>query len=55
MSWIEAAASELMAPECVLIVAAMIAATMRPSNPVGMCSTMKVGKITSELSNARPA
>ena len=40
-----AAASELIAPECVLIVAATTAAMMRPTSPVGIRSMMNVGKI----------
>ena len=47
-----AAASELIAPECVLIVAARIAATINPSSPGGMFSTMNVGKIASVAGNA---
>ena len=53
MSFVAAAASELIAPECVLIVAATIAATIRPSSPAGMCSTMNVGKIASVASKCR--
>ena len=54
MSCVVAAASELIVPECVLIVAATIAATMRPSRPGGMRSTMNVGKIWSAAGNSRP-
>ena len=49
-----AAASELMAPEWVLIVAARMAATMRPVRPDGIRSMMNVGKIASAAANGRP-
>ena len=55
MSCVVAAASELIAPECVLIVAATIAATISPTSPCGMCSTMNVGKIWSGAGNVRPS
>jgi hypothetical protein len=42
---VEDAASALIAPECVLIVAAMMAATIRPIRPCGMRSMIYVGKI----------
>ena len=45
MSCVVAPASELIAPECVLIVAATMAATISPTSPGGMCSRMNVGKI----------
>jgi hypothetical protein len=54
MSCVVAAESELMAPECVLIVAAMIAATIRPTRPGGMCSMMKVGNTASAALNVLP-
>jgi hypothetical protein len=47
MSCVVAPASELIAPECVLIVAATIAATISPTSPDGMCSRMNDGKIWS--------
>ena len=40
-----AAASELIAPECVLMVAAITAAMIRPTSPGGIRSMMNVGKI----------
>ena len=54
MSCVVAAASELIAPACVLIVAATIAATTRPSKPGGIRSTMKVGKTASGAAKLRP-
>ena len=54
MSYVELAASALMAPECVLIVAAMMAATISPIRPCGIRSMMNVGKIWSACGNAWP-
>ena len=55
MSCVDAAASELIAPECVLIVAASTAASSRPTRPCGIWSTMNVGKIASGVGNVLAA
>ena len=54
MSCVVAAASELIAPECALIVAARIAATINPRKPGGIESTTNVGKIESGTAKWRP-
>ena len=55
MSCVDAAASELIAPECVLIVAASTAASSSPTSPCGIWSTMNVGKIASGVGNVAAA